>query len=140
MILKAEYDREQRKKNWYGLKDLVFGGMTMGDEDDDEGKGQLVKGMEDLIGGKATEGWPGAGEKVMGMGEAVGQEKVMRAFEEETEGSRGVGENNSIAIGGLSDQTAIGGPLDRMAENAAEAGKKEVQKAKGGWSTWFGLS
>lgn len=31
-----------------------------------------------------------------------------------------------------------GGPLDQMAEQAVESGKKKVEKVKGGWGSWFG--
>ncbi|KAL9589362.1 MAG: hypothetical protein Q9179_007987, partial [Wetmoreana sp. 5 TL-2023] len=32
MLMKAEQEKEERRKNWYGLKSFLLGGLSMGDE------------------------------------------------------------------------------------------------------------
>ncbi|KAL8766237.1 MAG: hypothetical protein Q9209_006925 [Squamulea sp. 1 TL-2023] len=133
MVLKAEAEREERKKRGWGISKALFGGMDMGAEDTtDEVKeegGKIlgnaeVEGRESLVGLVQQDGVEGAVEDVT---EAIGGHgRVLAAIEEKRrEGEKPIEEVK--AFGG----PPAGGPLDRMAEGVAE-------KAKSGWGSWFG--
>ncbi|KAL8786765.1 MAG: hypothetical protein Q9213_002586 [Squamulea squamosa] len=132
MVLKAEAEREQRKKRGWGISKALFGGMDMGAEDAKEEKhegGKILgnaemEGRDYLVGLVQQDGVEGVVEDVT---EAIGGHgRLMTAIEEKKrEGEKPIEEVNALG------EPPAGGPLDRMAEGVAE-------KAKSGWGSWFG--
>lgn len=135
-VLKAEAEAEKRKSlPW---TERVFGsggsgavevGAMEGEKGKGEGEGVMV-GLADAV---KEEGVSGV---VKPVGELLGQGRVMQALREKRrEGEELVEEMR--AAGEPMDQRAVageqpvGGPLDRVAEEA-------VEKGKGGWGGWFG--
>ncbi|KAL8826648.1 MAG: hypothetical protein Q9170_007323 [Blastenia crenularia] len=125
MVLKAEAERERLKEMGWGKR--VKGFLLR----EDVGR-EMRNGGEVLLGSAE-----GVGEEVLGgnevqvpvqkVGDLVEPGRVMEVME----GKRRV-EDRSIG-----EVHVAGGQLDRMAEEAVKVG---TQKAKGGWSSWFGGS
>lgn len=131
MVLKAEADREKlREIGWGKRVRAYFAG-------------------EDVLGGaKDTVGVVGG--PILKIEEIVGQQRILRAYEErkkEQEGGKAMEEvhmdDGQVGAGTVGEllmedvQREEGGPLDRIAEDAVKAG---TEKAKRGWSGWFGGS
>ncbi|KAL8729054.1 MAG: hypothetical protein Q9166_004971 [cf. Caloplaca sp. 2 TL-2023] len=142
MVLKAEAEQEERKKRGWGVQKMLFGGMDMGAEAEDEEAGtgredsRVVEGGERLLGNAEMEGREslvgmvkkdGVNGSIGDVAETVGgQGRVMAAVEEK----RREGEKPTEDVKKFGGPTA-GGSLDRMAEGVAE-------KARSGWRGWFG--
>ncbi|KAL8756961.1 MAG: hypothetical protein Q9184_004336 [Pyrenodesmia sp. 2 TL-2023] len=96
-----------------------------------------VEGRESLVDIVKEEGVQGV---VKPVGEVVAQSRVMQALQEK----KGEGKGQLEEVRAIDEPTApvaensTDGQLDRMAEEAVEKGKQGVDKAKGGWSSWFG--
>ena len=126
MVLKAEAEKEGRAKKGWGVSAALFGGKDMGAEEEEEAgeKGEEVWGDaegESLKGVVERDGVMAAVRDVAGT-----RGGVMAAVEEKRrEGEKPI--EDVAAFGGR----PAGGPLDGMAEGAAD-------KAKSGWGSWFG--
>lgn len=132
MVLRAEAEKEERKKRGWGISAALFGGTDMGAEDKDEKEGGKekvwgnaeVEGRESLVGLVQQDGVQGA---VKDVAETIGgQGRVMAAIEEKRrEGEKPIEDVKTFG------EPPAAGPLDRMAEGMAD-------KAKSGWGGWFG--
>lgn len=133
MVLRAEAEKEEKKKRGWGISAALFGGTDMGVEDAagvKEGEKEKVwgnaevEGRESLVGLVQQDGVKGA---VKDVAETIGgQGRVMAAIEEKRrEGEKPI--EDVKTFGG----PPAGGPFDRMAEGMAD-------KAKSGWGGWFG--
>ncbi|KAL8758939.1 MAG: hypothetical protein Q9199_001099 [Rusavskia elegans] len=133
MVLRAEAEKEERKKRGWGISAALFGGTDMGAEDGAGGKeGEKEKvwgnaefeGRESLVGLVQQDGVQGA---VKDVAETIGgQGRVMAAIEEKRrEGEKPIEDVKTFG------EPPAAGPLDRMAEGMAD-------KAKSGWGGWFG--
>ncbi|KAL8925425.1 MAG: hypothetical protein Q9208_003517 [Pyrenodesmia sp. 3 TL-2023] len=140
-VLQAEAAKEQRQSLPWTQR--LFGSREPeGAKEQDGGRDKVwgnaeVEGRESLVDIVKEEGVQGV---VKPVGEVVAQSRVMQALQEKKRESEGQLEEVRAMAEPL-DQVAehsSAGQLDRMAEGAMEKGKKGVDKAKGGWSNWFG--
>lgn len=109
-------EKERKKRDGWGIQKFFFGGGL---------KSFLLAGL-DKGDGRKTEIFVRPkveGEDEEGEGEAV----TDSAQELRMEGKNAV--ENNMGEG----STAVGGPLDQMAEKATE-----LAKPKGGWGSWWG--
>lgn len=94
-----------------------------------EAEGQMVDGLQKVEGEivqgvrRAERGLKEAVQGNLSSGGKQAEEGVLAAVQEAERAARG---------------HPRGGPLDQLAENAVETGKEKVDKAKGGWGSWFG--
>ncbi|KAL8902287.1 MAG: hypothetical protein Q9207_004781, partial [Kuettlingeria erythrocarpa] len=140
-VLQAEAAKEERQSlPW---KQRIFGGGAA--EAVEELGGQKVSGdaevdrRDSLADVAKEEGVQGA---VKPVGEVIAHSRVMQALREKKgEGERPLEEVHAIGQplqqAGAGEHST-GGQLDRLAEEVAEKAKQGVDKAKGGWSSWFG--
>lgn len=136
-VLQAEAEQEKRKA--LGWRERLFGSGARAAGAKEEAGKETMEGeketLVDLVRGEGEEGVEGSkGVAVQPVGEVVGQGRVMQALQEKRRAEEGAFQgDDAVGIGGG------GGQLDRVAEEAVEKGKQEVEKAKkGGWGSWFG--
>lgn len=137
MVLKAEADRERLKEiGWWKRVKAYFAG-------------------EDVLGSSGSQGLQGmegveAAGPILKIEDIVGQERILSLYEEKKKEQEGgtrvkdrpvedvLKEDGRVNSGHVENVLVEeGGPLDRIAEDAVKAG---TEKAKGGWSSWFGGS
>lgn len=140
-VLQAEAAKEKRQSvPW---KQRIFGGPAAEAVEEEGAKKVLgnaeMEGRESLVDMVKEEGVQGV---VKPVGEVVAHSRVMEALQEKKrEGEAPLEETHAIGeplVRAGAGEHSTGGQLDPMAEEAAEKAKQGVDKAKGGWSSWFG--
>ena len=134
----AARERKQRKGVWGSTKEWLLGGMKKDEEESEErineggalsvlGEEGLMKMQEGSEEGRAADGGSVGSVTTGAPGSHHGRGRILEAVEEKRrEGERA-----------LEKKGVEGGMLDKLAPKAAETGKAEAEKAKGGWTSWL---
>ncbi|KAL9596586.1 MAG: hypothetical protein Q9219_005713 [cf. Caloplaca sp. 3 TL-2023] len=144
MVLQAEAERQRLHELGWGkrIKAYLLGGgeieraLEAMDRESEMRAQQMVASSEGGGGGKGA-------AAVKRVEEVVSQERVMQVLEEKRKREEKAGEQVAQVEGEQVDRVreeevhVEGGPLDQVAEQATMV---SAEKAKGGWSSWFGGS